>query len=97
VPNDAAQKANSALGLKGLPRVLNPGEKVGPGVVEHSRIGGHQMLVPVQCRLVLQRPHLFKGTQAWNNFEFFLASIKKFRFFSFDFRQNSKFEHFPGN
>ncbi len=47
----------------------------------------------------------FKGTQAWDNLEFFLPKSnpytpfenfrKKFRFFSFDFRQN--FKHFRGD
>jgi hypothetical protein len=48
---------------------------------------------------------LFKGTQAWNNFEFFLPKSnpympfvnfrKKFRFCSFDFRQNFDVRTFP--
>jgi hypothetical protein len=49
--------------------------------------------------------HLFKGTQAWDNFEFFWPKSnpympfinfrKKFRFFSFDFRQNFDVRTFP--
>jgi hypothetical protein len=48
---------------------------------------------------------VFKGTQAWDNFVFFLPKSnpympfvnfrKKFRFFSFDFRQNFNVRTFP--
>ncbi len=51
-------------------------------------------------------PHDLKGTQAWDNFEFFfwpkskpympfVNFRKKFRFFSFDFRQNFDVRTFP--
>jgi hypothetical protein len=56
-------------------------------------------------RLVVDSGVDFKGTQAWDNLDFFLPKSnpympfvnfwKKFRFFSFDFRQNFDVPTFP--
>ncbi len=59
-----------------------------------------QCRVPHFLNILSGSSTLFKGTQAWDNFEFFFdlnQILTKFRFFSFDFSRISMFEHFRGD